>query len=128
MPESAAQAAGLPAAAQASPEALALGFTASDIDCTTTVMLKILDGKCKMNAREKPLIAQLYDAVNSRPGRLFGAEIHALIATARRGMDEALVERIYEARLLAETALSRPVMKAYKAMLRDSGLLDSTET
>jgi hypothetical protein len=100
-------------------------FSASDIDCTTTVMLKILDGKCKMNEREKPLIAQLYDRVKERPGRLLGADIHALIAAARIGMDEDMVERIYEARLLAETAISRPVMKAYKAMLRSTGLLDS---
>ena len=35
-----------------------------------------------------------------------------------------MVERIYEQRLLAETAISRPVMKAYKAMLRTAGVLD----
>lgn len=99
-------------------------LTPSDIDCTTTVMLKILDGKCKMNPGEKAIVAILYDAVKDRPGRLLGGETHALIAEARRGMDETMVERIYEQRLLAETAISRPVMKAYKAMLRTAGVLD----
>jgi hypothetical protein len=42
-------------------------------------------------------------------------------------MDEAMVERIYEQRLLAETMISRPVMKAYKAMLRSSGILDEKQ-
>lgn len=95
------------------------------IDCTTTVMLKILDGKCKMNANDKTVIAILYDAVKERPGRLFGAEYHALIAQARLAMDEAMAMFIYEKRLFAETMLSRPVMKRYKAWLREQGILQS---
>lgn len=93
------------------------------IDCTTTVMLKILDGKCKMNEDDKQAIAILYDRIKSRPGKLLGDDIHALIAHARSGLDEALTMLIYEKRLLAETMLSRPVMKAYKAWLRGAGIL-----
>jgi hypothetical protein len=93
------------------------------IDCTTTVMLKILDGKCKMNTPDKDVITILYDAVKDRPGRLFGEEYHTLISQARQAMDEAMVMFIYEKRLLAETMLSRPVMKAYKAWLRGAGIL-----
>jgi len=93
------------------------------IDCTTTVMLKILDGKCKMNEDDKAVITILYDAVKDRTGRLFGAEYHALIAQARQKMDETMTMFIYEKRLLAETMLSRPVMKAYKAWLREQGIL-----
>ena len=93
------------------------------IDCTTTVMLKILDGKCKMNEDEKAVIAVLYDAVKERPGRLFGDDYHTLIAQARQAMDEAMAMFIYEKRLLAETMLGRPVMKAYKAWLRGEGIL-----
>ncbi len=93
------------------------------LDCTTTVMLKILDGKCKMNEADKIVIAALYDAVKHRPGRLMGAEYHALIASARQGMNEAMTMFIYEKRLLAETMISRPVMKAYKAWLREQGIL-----
>jgi hypothetical protein len=95
------------------------------IDCTTTVMLKILDGKCKMNNADKEVISALYDAIKERPGKLFGEEYHALIAQARQAMDEAMTMFIYEKRLLAETMLSRPVMKAYKAWLRDQGILQA---
>lgn len=93
------------------------------IDCTITVMLKILDGKCKMNETDKAVVPVLYDVVKTRPGKLFGDDYHALIEQARQGMDDAMVMHIYEKRLLAETMLSRPVMKAYKAWLREQGIL-----
>jgi len=94
-----------------------------DVDCTTTVMLKILDGKCKMGPRDKDVIPLLYDALRGRPGRLLGEDMHMLIARARAGEREALVAEIYEHRVLAETAISRPVMKGYKARLREAGVL-----
>lgn len=94
----------------------------SDVDCATTVMLKILDGKCKMGAVDKLVMEQLYDAVKTRPDLRFGEEFHALIASARQEAGEALKNFIYEKRVLAETALSRPVMKAFKAMIRQEGL------
>ena len=77
----------------------------SDIDCATTVMLKILDGKCKMGSVDKIVMAALYDAVKDRPGERFGDEFHALIAEARR-----------------ESSESRPVMKAFRVMIRQEGL------
>lgn len=97
------------------------------IDCTTAVMLKILDGKCKMDVSEKTVIAVLYDAVKFRPGKLLGDDDHALIARARQATDDALVMDIYERRLMAETMISRPVMKAFKAMLRQAGILGGGE-
>ncbi|WP_028995670.1 hypothetical protein [Azonexus hydrophilus] len=97
-------------------------LTASDIDCATTVMLKILDGKCKMGAVDKVVMALLYDAVKHRPGERFGDEYHRLIAAARAASSEEMRNLIYEKRVLAETMLSRPVMKTFKAMLREQGL------
>lgn len=97
------------------------------IDCTTTVMLKILDGKCKMNEDDKTVIAILYDVAKDRSGKQFGEDYHILIEQARSGMDEAMVMFIYEKRLLAETTLSRPVMKAYKAWLRREGILKAPD-
>ena len=94
----------------------------SDVDCATTVMLKILDGKCKMGRVDKVVMEALYDALKDRPGLRFGDEFHALIAEARRESSEALKNFIYEKRVLAETELSRPVMKAFKAMIREEGL------
>lgn len=97
-------------------------LSASDVDCATAVMLKILDGKCKMGAVDKVVMEQLYDAVKDRPGLRLGDEFHTLIASARSDASEALKNFIYEKRVLAETAISRPVMKAFKAMLREQGL------
>lgn len=97
------------------------------IDCTTTVMLKILDGKCKMNEHDKLVIGTLYAVAKNRPGKQMGDEYHRLIAEARKAMDEAMTMFIYEKRLLAETMISRPVMKTYKAWLRSERVLGTTD-
>lgn len=102
-------------------------LSASDVDCATAVMLKILDGKCKMGAVEKLVMAALYDALRGRQGQRFGADEHALIATARRYADDGMRALIYERRVLAETAISRPVMKAFKAMIRANGLFSGLD-
>lgn len=94
------------------------------VDCATAVMLKILDGKCKMLPAEKTVMALLYEQVRDCPGALLGADSHRLIAEARARLDEAMRLRVYERRVLAETMISRPVMKGFKAMLREQGLLD----
>lgn len=94
------------------------------VDCATAVMLKIIDGKCKMAESEKRTMAELYDAVKARPGVHLGADIHALIARTRGGTDEATRLHVYEKRVLAETMIARPTMKAFKAMLRAEGLFD----
>lgn len=92
------------------------------VDCATTVMLKILDGKCKMNAEEKTVMAVLYEQVKNCPTQLLGGEIQTLIAESQKHLDDATRMLIYEQRLLAETILSRPVMKGFKAMIREQGL------
>lgn len=95
-----------------------------EVDCVVAVMLKILDGKCKMPAQEKQRMTQLYDTVCHEPHARLSAEIHTLIAVARADLNEAMGQQIYEQRVLAETIISRPVMKAFKARLRMQGLLD----
>jgi hypothetical protein len=97
-------------------------LTPAHVDCATAVMLKILDGKCKMDAAEKVVMALLYDAVTGRDGLLLGAAAHALIAQARGSDDTELRELVYEKRVLAETMISRPVMKGFKALIREQGL------
>lgn len=94
------------------------------IDCVTTVMLKILDRKCKMVEAEKVVMAQLYDLVKGRQGELMGHEMHELIARSRGNIDDEQRMQIYEKRLLAETMISRPVMKSFKAMIRKQGLFE----
>lgn len=93
------------------------------VDCAIAVMLKILDGKCKMRTEEKRVMELLYDEVKIHPGHLLDTALHLLIAQAREHRDEAIKSIIYEKRLLSETAISRPVMKGFKAMIRQEGLL-----
>lgn len=97
-------------------------FSPLEIDCVTTVKLKILDGKCKMAADEKIIMSALYDALKTRSGTLLGLHVHELIQKAHCQLDEAMRLQVYEQRLLAETMLSRPVMKAFKARIRAEGL------
>ena len=93
------------------------------VDCAITVMLKILDGKCKMDAEEKVVMALLYDEVKHLPSSILGEDIHTLITTARNSHeDDDIRELVYEKRVLAETMISRPVMKGFKAMIRAEGL------
>lgn len=92
------------------------------VDCATAVMLKILDGKCKMKADEKVVMSALYEAVKTWQGEKLGPPIHLLIANNQNVTDEARRLQIYETRVLAETMISRPVMKQFKSDIREQGL------
>ena len=95
------------------------------VDCAIAVMLKILDGKCKMKPEEKVVMTHLYHAVKNRPSRLLGGDMHGLISQAELTRDRDLLDAIYEQRVLAETMISRPVMKTFKSLIRQQGLFDS---
>lgn len=99
--------------------ALTMTFDASQVDCTTTVVLKILDDKCKMLPGEKAAVMHVYDVVKSQPGNLFDDSVHATITKARVHTDEESKARIHVLRVYAEANIPKPVMKAYKAVLRD---------
>lgn len=97
------------------------------IDCAVAVMLKILDGKCKMNGEEKVVMRHLYHAVKRCAGERLDAGLHSVIAAAEASIDDTFREQIYEMRVLAETTISRPVMKGFKRMIREQGLFDIEE-
>lgn len=103
--------------------ALLLQLGPDQIDCAIAVMLKILDGKCKMSVREAGIMAAVYDVIRDCPGRQLGAQEHAMIATASAEPGPRFRAEVYEARVLAETRISRPVMKAFKAGLRRDAIL-----
>lgn len=94
-------------------------FSAIEIDCTTTVVLKILDGKCKMLPGEKAAIMEIYDVVNAGEGKLFGPHHLQVIRMARNTPAEEIMQLIHELRVYAESNIPKPVMKQYKARLRD---------
>ena len=99
--------------------ALEVGFNPEQVDCTTTVVLKILDNKCKMLPGEKAAVMAIYDAVRQLPAPLFDSAVHDAIRTARRQPTPAVLEIIHQFRVHAEEVIPKPVMKSYKAFLRD---------
>ena len=99
--------------------ALAAGFNTEQVDCTTTVVLKILDDKCKMLPGEKLAVMAIYDVVNHSSAPLFDSTVHAAISTARLCPAPAVFDTIHQLRVHAEAVIPKPVMKRYKAFLRD---------
>ncbi|MBI1423275.1 MAG: hypothetical protein GC149_07405 [Gammaproteobacteria bacterium] len=99
--------------------AMQMRFTPEQVDCTTTVVLKILDNKCKMLSGEKAAVMCVYDVIKQQPGTLFDEAAHAAISSARRQSDNTIEDKIHELRVYAEANIPKPVMKAYKAVLRD---------
>ena len=111
---------GKPAIHPATHWAHATPLEPAHLDCVAAIMLKILDGKCRMGEAEKTALTAVYDVVKTRPGISLGIEVHALIAQARQGTHPALAEAIHAWRMRAETEIPKPVMKGFKHLLRTS--------
>lgn len=95
-----------------------------EVDCTTAVVLKILDNKCKMLPGEKAAVLAVYDALYERSFELFDGQSHELILEARRLMgqgesDKGVAHAIHQLRINAEARIPKSTMKAYKTFLRD---------
>jgi hypothetical protein len=69
------------------------------VDCITAVMLKVLDGKCRMKSDKKTIMATLYQTIKGQPGKLLADELHQLIEQALDNNDDAMKNRIYKQRL-----------------------------
>lgn len=99
-------------------------FDAAQLDCIIGIMLKILDGKCKMEEADKSALTAVYDALKMQLrhefGQGFGEATHTLIESARqnRGENAALAQQICAARMQAEATIPKPVMKAFKQRLQ----------
>jgi hypothetical protein len=83
------------------------------------VVLKILDNKCKMLPGEKAAVMCIYDVVKLQPGTIFDDAAHDTILQAREQPDDTILAKIHALRVYAEEMIPKPVMKAYKAVLRD---------
>lgn len=90
------------------------------VDCAITVALKITDDTCKMNETQRALFMQLYDALEGATSELFDADVHELIAAGRTVPTQEILSKIGELRTMAMERISRPKMKAFKAMVRQS--------
>lgn len=94
-------------------------FDSIEVDCTTTVVLKILDGKCKMLPGEKAAILEIYDVVRTSKGHIFNDTTHKIISLARESETPFIMTKIHELRLVAEASIPKHTMKQYKSRLRD---------
>jgi hypothetical protein len=94
-------------------------FDTTAVDCTTTVVLKILDNKCKMLPGEKAAIMAIYDVIKQQPSELFDADALRIIEQARQEPGKVVLQNIHHLRIYGEEHIPKPVMKRYKAMLRD---------
>lgn len=99
--------------------AMATAFCPVQVDCTTAVALKILDNKCKMLPGEKAAVMAVYDAVKALPGEWLEPAVHDTIARARNEANQDVIQTIHALRVEAEARIPKPVMKAYKAFLRE---------
>ena len=99
--------------------AVLASFNPEQADCTTAVVLKILDNKCKMLPGEKRAVMAIYDAVQHLSSPLFDSAVHGAISAARLQHDPQALDTIHPLRVYAEAAIPKPVMKRYKAFLRE---------
>lgn len=94
---------------------------AEQLDCVTAVALKILDRKCKMPPEEQEAMLAIYDLLHPAPATHFDDSVHEVIDSAlqQQHVDPVTAEAIHRLRLQAEALIPKPVMKAFKAQLRD---------
>jgi hypothetical protein len=90
------------------------------IDCVATVMLKILDNKCKMLPEQQMALVAVYSVIKERKGILLDESIRREIDEALQSGSQISIERIHELRLLAEATIPKQVMKHFKQYFRDS--------
>lgn len=108
-----------PAAQWAREQLQAGSFRQNEVDCTTTVVLKILDNKCKMGEGEKRAIVEIYHVVGPGDEGIFNADNHQIIQRMLTDPDEQVTAEIHRLRVHGETCIPKPVMKTYKAFLRN---------
>ena len=90
-------------------------------DCVTAVALKVLDRKCKMLAGEQEAMLAIYDVLRHQPGELFGSDVYECIDHALQQLiiPADTAAQIHRFRLEAEDKIPKPLMKAFKAKLRE---------
>lgn len=92
-------------------------------DCAVTVALKIADDSCKMDAEQRALFVDLYNALPPYKSALFESGIHELIAQVRLSPTPILLERVKKERERAMAIITQEKMKLFKASVRGSLLI-----
>lgn len=94
-------------------------FTPEQVDCTTSVVLKILDGKCKMMFDAQQSIMAIYDVVKYQKGDKLGDSVHRAISDMLCHPSAQVIAKIHQLRIHAEAVIPKSTMKSYKAILAE---------
>ena len=89
-------------------------FNSRQLDCLTTLMLKILDGKCKMEQSVQDLVVVIYQSTVKEHVELFDPAVHEFIWEVRKQRNPVTSRQLHELRLYAEQAIPQLVMKQFK--------------
>jgi len=89
-----------------------------NIDCAITLALKITDDSCKMDAQQRALFMELYDALDAPKSSLFDHSVHALIDIGRRDASSFIFAEIKTLREMGMKKIGKEHMKNFKAMVR----------
>jgi hypothetical protein len=97
---------------------IAADLDAFNIDCAITIALKITDDTCKMDATQRALFMQLYDALRAPQSTLFDHSVHSLIEIGRNDPSSFVFGEIKTLREMGMRKIGKHHMKSFKAMVR----------
>lgn len=98
-------------------------FTQQQLEYATILQLKILDCKCQMSPDDQRLFSQVYLGMKYKTISPFQLEVHTLIDEATGdtlAAKEQYEKAVHHYRKHYESTMQRPVMKAYKAYVREA--------
>ncbi len=97
-------------------------FTPEELEYATILQLKILDAKCQMSPQDQELFSHVYQGIRYKKLSPFKLLVHELID---RATGDTLCAKpthqktIHLQRQEHEAHMQRPLMKAYKQMVRE---------
>ncbi len=99
--------------------AIATNLDSFERDCAITVALKITDESCKMDDYEKSVFMMLYDVLGIKEADFFDNDVFELIEKGRAQPSAQIFSEIKKRREDAMDFITRPKMKAFKALIRE---------
>ena len=98
--------------------AIAAALGPFEIDCAITLALKIADDSCKMDDYERSVFMEVYDELPEYTTECFDPSVFGVIEEGREHPSAQIFATIKPLRQAGMEYVTRPKMKAYKAMIR----------
>lgn len=97
---------------------IAAALDGFDRECAITLALKITDDSCKMDDYERSVFMKVYDALPEQCSDFFDPSVFGIIEEGRKHPSAQLFAEIRPLRQAGMEYVTRPKMKAFKAMVR----------